>query len=162
MDVRFERKTDGTDVWLTPPYLIEELGPFDLDPCFSPPRPWDTAKKHFGRQEDGLALPWSGFVFCNPPYGRETGKWLEKCSLYKNCLCLIFARTETKMFREYVWQKAKAVLFFYGRLAFYRVVGTKAIKGSSAGAPSCLVAWNDEGVQRLERIKDRRGRLVYL
>lgn len=161
MDVRFETKFGnkmGKDEWLTPPSLIKELGEFDLDPCFSGPRPWDTAKKHFGKDENGLIQKWEGFVYCNPPYGDNTEKWLELLSNYKHCIALIFARTETKMFKKYIWDTAKAVFFFYGRLTFYNSDGTSA--KMSAGAPSCLVAWDEEGVKRLKNLKN--GKLVFI
>jgi hypothetical protein len=29
--------------WITPKHIIDALGPFDLDPCASDPRPWDCA-----------------------------------------------------------------------------------------------------------------------
>ncbi|NCW30719.1 MAG: adenine methyltransferase, partial [Alphaproteobacteria bacterium] len=32
-----------TTTWLTPPAVIKALGEFDLDPCASLDRPWDTA-----------------------------------------------------------------------------------------------------------------------
>lgn len=34
------------DEWLTPPNIIINLGPFDLDPCAPVIRPWNTAIKH--------------------------------------------------------------------------------------------------------------------
>jgi len=50
-----------SEIWLTPPYIIACLGPFDLDPCAAPePRPWATAKRHYTREHNGLAKPWSG------------------------------------------------------------------------------------------------------
>lgn len=33
----------GEKTWLTPPHIIEALGPFDLDPCCPPTMPWRTA-----------------------------------------------------------------------------------------------------------------------
>lgn len=35
----------GEKSWLTPPEIINALGPFDLDPCCPPPptMPWRTA-----------------------------------------------------------------------------------------------------------------------
>jgi len=161
MDVRFETKygkNSGKNEWLTPREIVEALGPFDLDPCFSSPRPWDTAKNYFTEEDDGLAQKWEGFVWCNPPYGEHTERWLAKMSEHKRCIGLIFARTETKMFRKYIWEKAKAVLFMYGRISFYHVSGEKA--GMSAGAPSCLIAWDTEGVERLRRYTN--GKLVLL
>jgi len=40
-------KTNTTDVWLTPPAIIEALGEFDLDPCCPNNLPWATAKTFF-------------------------------------------------------------------------------------------------------------------
>lgn len=37
--------TNGTDRWLTPPELVEALGPFDTDPCCEPWMPWRTAAR---------------------------------------------------------------------------------------------------------------------
>ncbi len=67
---------------------------------------------------------------------------------------LIFARTETVIFFETVWAKATAVMFFKGRLFFYRKNGTlpRADGGSgNAGAPSVLVAYGNDDAERLER-----------
>lgn len=73
------RPVADTHVWLTPPEIIGALGPFDLDPCAAPsPRPWDTALRHIELPEDGLTAAWSGRVWCNPPFGRETAKWLRR------------------------------------------------------------------------------------
>ena len=33
MTKNFNSNTDNNDEWLTPPYIIKELGEFDLDPC---------------------------------------------------------------------------------------------------------------------------------
>jgi hypothetical protein len=135
------------DEWLTPPEIIKALGPFDLDPCAPIMRPWDTAKKHYTKEDDGLYLPWEGRVWCNPPYGSETGRWLNKLAEHGNGIALIFARTETKMFFEHVWDKAEGVLFIEGRLFFYNSDGTKA--KANAGAPSCLVAYGRKNAECL-------------
>lgn len=42
-----ERASGGTDEWLTPKWLVDRLGPFDLDPCSPINRPWATAARHF-------------------------------------------------------------------------------------------------------------------
>lgn len=161
MDVRFETKHGnkaGKHEWLTPKEVVDTLGPFDLDPCYSLPHPWETASRFYTEDDDGLAQPWEGFVWCNPPYGEHTEKWLEKCANHKEAIALIFARTETKMFRKYIWEKAKAICFIYGRLTFHHSDGTKG--NMSAGAPSCLVAWSDEGVRRLYQYQN--GKTVLL
>ncbi|QDK02832.1 DNA methylase [Gordonia phage Squiddly] len=137
-----------TDTWLTPPHIIDALGPFDLDPCAAPaPRPWDTAAKHYTLPTDGLTEPWNGRVWLNPPYSREAVKWLAKLAHHGHGTALVFARTETVWFVATVWQRATAVLFLHGRLHFHYANGERA--AANAGAPSCLVAYGTEDADRL-------------
>lgn len=142
----FNTNTANNDEWLTPPEIIKALGPFDLDPCAPVNRPWDTAKKHYTVQDNGLAQPWYGRVWLNPPYGRETFTWMERLAEHGNGIALIFARTETKGFHEQIWRKAKAVFFFEGRLKFHYVDGRQ---GGTANAPSCLVAYDNENAMQI-------------
>jgi hypothetical protein len=135
------------DEWLTPPSIIKSLGEFCLDPCSPIVRPWSTAQKHFTVEDDGLTKDWNGRVFCNPPYGLEAKKWLKKCAEHKNVIALIFARTETKMFFEWVWDRATAVLFIEGRLYFHHVDGSRA--KANAGAPSVLIAYDNYNAEIL-------------
>ena len=128
-----------TAEWLTPPYIIDSLGYFDLDPCSPLIRPWDTARKHYNIKDDGLKKPWEGRVWCNPPYGKETGKWLARCADHGNAIALIFARTETKMFFDSVWTRASALLFIKGRLHFHLPNGSRSKDNS--GGPSVLIAY---------------------
>ena len=129
-----------TDTWLTPPHILDALGKFDLDPCAAPdPKPWPTADTHYTLPTDGLAEPWFGRVWLNPPYSREAVKWLRKLADHGTGTALVFARTETSWFVETVWERATAVLFLHGRLHFHYADGTRA--AANAGAPSCLVAY---------------------
>lgn len=67
--------------WCTPQdffdALNEEFG-FVLDPAATD----KTAKceLYYTPETDGLSQSWDrgGAVFCNPPYGREIGKWVKK------------------------------------------------------------------------------------
>jgi hypothetical protein len=153
----------GEKVWLTPPELIGALGPFDLDPCFSEPRPWNTAAEHYGPDAagglGGLFADWHGMVWCNPPYDQEAEKWLARCADHGSALALIFARTETDAFFRQVWSRADAVFFFHGRLTFRHPNGVKA--RANGGAPSVLVCY---GAQAVERVKEAglRGCLIEL
>lgn len=74
----FNLNTKNSEEWFTPPELIKALGEFDLDPCSPVNRPWDTAKKHYTKEVDGLKQKWEGRVWLNPPYGKETFKWIER------------------------------------------------------------------------------------
>ena len=122
------RPNDGAnETWLTPLAILNELGSFDLDPCAAPsPRPWSTAARHIELPEDGLAANWGeGRIWCNPPYGRNIGKWLEKMAKHGSGIALTFARTEMDAF-GWVWPYAAGVLFIAGRLHFYLPDGTRS------------------------------------
>ena len=147
------------DEWLTPPEIVQSLGQFDLDPCSPRVRPWPTADKHFTIEDNGLAREWKGRVWLNPPYGRETGKWLARLADHGNGTALIFARTETEMFFRSVWERAHSILFLRGRLHFHHVDGNRAT--GNAGAPSCLIGYSEHDTERLAN-SGLDGRLVPL
>ena len=136
----------GKEEWLTPPDIIRTFGPFDLDPCAPVKRPWATATNHFTIEDDGLSRPWHGLLWCNPPDGPKTGDWLARCAEHNNCLALVFARTDTKAFHNYVWPFAKSLFFTAGRLSFCHVSGDPS---GTAGAPSVLIAYGELANQRL-------------
>lgn len=135
------------DEWLTPPEILGALGPFDLDPCAPIVRPWDTAARHYSVLDDGLAQPWQGRIWCNPPFGREAVKWLRRMVEHGNGIALIPARTETNMFYECVWGAADCVLFIKGRPHFHYVDGKRA--DFNSGAPICLVAYGEDNAHAL-------------
>lgn len=147
------------DEWLTPPPILNALGEFDLDPCSPIRRPWDTAKRHFSVIDNGLALPWVGRVWCNPPYGAAAARWLARCADHGNAIALVFARTETRMFFEHVWPKAAGVLFIEGRLHFHHVDGMRA--AANSGAPSVLIAYDEANASVLRKC-GIQGRYVSL
>lgn len=127
----------ATTTWLTPPHVLAALGDFDLDPCAAPG--WATAAHHYVLPVDGLASPWTGRVWLNPPYGPETPAWMSRLAEHGDGVALVFARTDTSWFTDHVWGRAHGVLFLSGRLHFHRPDGTRAPRDS--GAPSCLVAY---------------------
>ena len=142
-----QNKVDGKDEWLTPPEIIQALGEFDLDPCAPMERPWDTAKNHMTITDDGLSQEWKGRVWCNPPYGRECKKWIERLADHNNGIGLTFARTDTIMWHEHIWSRASGILFLRGRLTFYHGDGGKA--ASNGGAPSALIAYGEHNAEVL-------------
>lgn len=150
-----ESPKSETSVWLTPPAVLEALGPFDLDPCACcEPRPWPTAARHYTKAENGLSRPWVGRVWLNPPYGPPAvvGPWLRRMVRHDRGTALLFARTETALFFETVWPAASAVLFLKGRLHFHRPDGSlpRSNNGSGkSGAPSVLIAYGAEDADRL-------------
>lgn len=152
-------KTKTTDVWLTPPHIINSLGNFDLDPCSPNNLQWKTAANFYSLEnnEDGLLLPWEGRIWLNPPYS-DWVPFLEKLKNHGNGIALIFARTETKGFHDHIWNDADSIFFFKSRIKFLniqgRVVGTPT-------SPSVLIAYGKENTKALENSK-LSGKLVYL
>jgi len=64
----------ATSDWFTPPEIFDALGlEFDLDPCSPHAGHWVPARKIYTAADDGLAQPWDGLVFMNPPCG---GRWV--------------------------------------------------------------------------------------
>ena len=156
----FNTNTKNNDEWITPKYITESLGKFDLDPCQPITPPFTHAKVGFNINDDGLSKKWTSYnrIWLNPPYGRDTFIWINKLYNHGNGIALIFARTETKGFHEYIWNKADALFFFKGRIKFHYVDGS--VK-SAANAPSCLVVYGKDNIQS---VKDSglTGKLVIL
>lgn len=138
-----------THDWITPKFILDALGEFDLDPCQSPTQPWLCAKRGIVRPVDGLAEPWEGRVWCNPPYSVHAAAWLAKMGRHGHGTALVFARTETAMMFDHVWGVASAILFLEGRLHFHYPDGRRA--EANAGGPSCLIAYGRRDADVLAR-----------
>ena len=149
MNVHFSSKTD---MWATPQdtfdALAAEFGPFDLDVCATP----ENAKcpRYYTREDDGLAQPWTGRCWMNPPYGRTIGQWMKKA--YEESqrgalvVCLVPARTDTAWWHDYAMKGQ--IRFLRGRLKF----GGAA---NSAPFPSAVVVFankEDRQVTQAEKL----------
>lgn len=138
-DVMFSHKTD---LWETPQDFFDRLNEefhFDLDVCALP----ENAKceRYFTPEMDGLSQPWKGVCWCNPPYGREIGAWVQKASyeatVGQTVVMLLPARTDTRWFHDWIYGKAE-IFFIRGRLKFG---GCK----NSAPFPSMVVVFRPKG-----------------
>lgn len=126
--------------WETPQdifnYYSNIHGPFDIDVCATPENTKCT--KFYTTEDDGLVQTWSGNVWCNPPYGRQIGRWVEKaynetCVWGTSVTMLIPARTDTKWWHQYI-QGIAYVTFIKGRLKFSN-------SKNSAPFPSAIIHW---------------------
>lgn len=131
--------------WETPRKFFDELNSkyhFTLDPCASNTN-YKTGR-YFTCEDNGLIQSWSGeCVFCNPPYGRQIGKWVEKChdeGLQGTRICLLIpARTDTAYFHDFIYNKPNTrIEFIRGRLK-YELNG---VPGGASPFPSMLVFFN--------------------
>ena len=117
---------------------------FILDPAATE----KTAKcpLYYTPETDGLSQSWNrgGAVFCNPPYGREIGKWVKKAydesQKGQTIVLLLPARTDTKYFHDYIYGKAE-IRFLRGRLRFTDEDGKAS---DPAPFPSMIVLYNKQ------------------
>lgn len=138
-----------SQVHLTPKWIIDRLGPFDLDPCAADPRPWDCARENW--TERGLERQWPmpAKVWLNPPFDRRVvADWIARLGLHvAGGIALLHARTETEWF-EPIWIHADAILFMADRIKFCRPDGSE--QRANSGAPPVLVAFGEWARDRLE------------
>lgn len=144
--------------WCTPQAFFEKLNEefnFTLDAAATDNT--TKCKEYFTPETDGLKSSWKrpmgGSVFCNPPYGREIGKWVKKAfeeaQEGTTVVMLIPARTDTSYFHDYIYGKAE-IRFIRGRLKFTDYDGNEF---APAPFPSMVVifrgkngSYNEEGI----------------
>lgn len=108
--------------WFTPVGLFRELDTefrFTLDAAAEPA--CHLCPAYYTTADDGLQQPWTGNVWCNPPYGRELGRWVRKAAdaAYAGAtvVMLLPVRTGAAWFHELVLPRAE-IRFIRGRLRF--------------------------------------------
>ena len=149
--------------WCTPQDFFDKLNDefhFVLDAAAT-----DKSAKcslYYTPETDGLLQSWDrgGAVFCNPPYGREIGKWVKKA--YEEArgrvryaiVLLIPARTDTSYFHDYIYGKAE-IRFIRGRLRFTDDDGNES---DPAPFPTMVVIYNgkesNRSGARMENVRD--------
>jgi len=149
-----------SQVHLTPRWILDALGPFDLDPCAATVRPWDCAARNLTEADDGLSAEWAGLVWLNPPFDqRQVGLWIRKLARHDNGIALLHARTETDWF-EPIWQDATLILFLGKRVTFCKPDGspctvtnarTGKVSVANSGAPVVLAAFGEAAADRLRK-----------
>jgi hypothetical protein len=52
-----QRSVGKSQNHITPTWILDALGMFDLDPAAADPRPWDCADANYTKADDGLSRP---------------------------------------------------------------------------------------------------------
>jgi len=144
-----EQSVGRTDEWYTPPHVFEAMNVrFDLDVATPPGgAPWVPAVAFISKAMNGLATPWSGFVWMNPPFGGRNGlvPWLEKFFAHGDGVALVPDRTSAPWWQAYA-RKADAILFVSPKLKF---IGADGQPGRSPAQGTALLACGAAAVAAL-------------
>lgn len=144
--------------WETPQAffdLVNEEFNFTLGAAATPANA--KCEAFWSEAEDALVQRWDGVVWCNPPYGRQIGRWIEKgfdeAQLGSTVVMLIPARTDTAYWHDVVMRAAE-VRLIRGRLVFGR--GEAA---SNAPFPCALIVFRQGDQQGPHFSTATRGRV---
>ncbi len=139
-----EKPVGASVEWYTPRSLFDALGVrFDLDPAAAAgaPVPADTT---YNKAYDGLAHPWFGHVWLNPPYGPAAIPFIDRMIAHGDGLLLLPSRTETAAYQRCLAAASPgAVCFLRERLWFVRDDGVtgRSSFGSTLFAFGEWAAW---------------------
>jgi len=113
--------------WRTPPWIIQGLGPFDLDVAADPDNA--VAPRFYTEADDGLSQPWDAErVWCNPPFAKPfpwlRAAWLGVCARrFRRAYVLLPAGVGTGWFAYAA--DVSSVFFFEKRVRFCLPDGTE-------------------------------------
>jgi hypothetical protein len=143
-------KEMANDEQYTPAWIFNVLGVrFDLDVC-APIGGTGLvpADRHYSLVDDGLASPWLGRVWMNPPYSKPT-PWVDKFIAHDNGIALL-PMSKSKWFNK-LWDSVDAIIPMPVNLKFEQKDGTK----SPIFMPCVLVSMGEQNVRALHHFEGR-------
>lgn len=145
-----------SDDCYTPRWIFDAMGlEFDLDVAAPPGGPWHVPCDHYyTAEDDGLAQPWAGLVWCNPPYSKFR-PWVDKWSEHPTGV--LMGTYAPEMYATPVMLgAADAVAFISARFAL-------PDGGSIKPRHGVFVAFRGVGNQAAERLAaaDKFGAVLY-
>jgi hypothetical protein len=146
-----------SDDCYTPKWVFDAMGiHVDLDVASPVGGPWHVpCDRYYTAADDGLAQPWDGSVWCNPPYSTAE-RWVDKWAAHPTGALMTQVASRQK-WRSALYGAADAV--YVGQVEFARPDGTTLKFGWT---PIC-VAFRGLGTEPAERLAaaDRFGAVLY-
>jgi len=147
------KRISGGDEYYTPRWIFDGLGlHFDLDPS-SPLSGGGhvPATSKYTIEDDGLARPWQGLVWMNPPYSKPT-PWVDKFIMHNNGIALL-PFTRGKWWFN-LWNHSDAIMPIGYDFKFNHLDGTKKVITFN----TALFAIGEVSVAALHKLKLHRIR----
>ena len=135
-----------SDDFYTPRWVFDTMGlHFELDVA-SPPGgpPFVPCSRYFTQEDDGLAQPWEGRIWMNPPFSSQR-RWIERFLEHSNGVALL-PFSKSNAFRA-LWQTEASIVYLADDgpgLSFHRGEKTAQIY-----QPVALVALGADNVEAL-------------
>jgi site-specific DNA-methyltransferase (adenine-specific) len=159
--------TSDSNEWYTPQKLFDIIEKklnlrFTLDPCAT--KLSTKCEKYYTKEDDGLSKSWKGeTVFINPPYSKDLQPafikkaFEEAKDINTKCVLLIPARTDTKIWHNYIFKYATRILFIEGRIKFHTYEQGMMIHKGGSTFPSAIVLFDgySESLITLETFKQQ-------
>jgi hypothetical protein len=142
-----EQTARTTDDYYTPRWIFDALGlTFDLDVACPPEGPINVpAPRWYTAAHDGLAQPWTGRVWMNPPYSKPA-RWVEKFLEHSNGLALL--PLSKSKWAQQLWDSQASCVYLYS-VKFERL---DAKISGEAPFPLAIWAIGDDNVAALAKL----------
>jgi len=105
-----QQEARTSDDYYTPRWIFDAMGiTFDLDVACPPEGPINVpAARYYTAADDGLAQPWEGRVWMNPPYSKPS-PWVDRFLEHGNGIALLPMMTNGKWLHK-LWAEADAIV----------------------------------------------------
>lgn len=148
--------TSNKQDWETPQALFDNLNnefDFELDAFASDKNA--KCKNYFTEEDDAFQQDWTEYksIFINPPYTPKVQDAVLKkiddtvSTGWKGVIVLLIpARTDTKRWHDYIFNKADDIRFIKGRLKFE----IDGVPGGSSTFPSAIIVYDRRNAKEQE------------
>ncbi len=102
-----QQQETTSDDYYTPKWVFDALGlHFDLDVASPPGGTHVPCDRYFTQADDGLAQPWHGRVWMNPPFS-NSAPWVERWISHGNGIALL--PTSRARWFSHLWEKVDGI-----------------------------------------------------